>query len=128
MHNIKQFIESVPPGVFPLLAAALGLSAFQQKLHHWLSVQSGKLKMTISMILSVLIVLLPHWIGILSGNKYLLGAYTTEVLSAMTIFYTFLIKESSQINEDLSLDQIVIPEPPVAEPVPEETVANFESK
>lgn len=133
MHDIKHFVESFPPGVFPLLAAALGLSAFQQKLHHWLSVQSGRIKMLISVGLSILIVLIPHWIGILQGNTDLLGAYSAEVLSGMTVFYTFLIKETPQINADLSPEQIVVPDPPVA-PVqtpalPEiDTAADFETK
>lgn len=127
LHTIKQYIDSVPPGVFPLLAAALGLSAFQQKLHKWLSVQNSKLKMLISIVLSIAIVLLPHWIGILSGGKDLLGGYTTMVLSAMTVFYHFLIKETPDLNVDLAPDVLIEPtlQP---EPVVEETAANFESK
>lgn len=128
MQTIKNFIDSFPPGVFPLLAAALGLSAMQQKLHHWLSIQNAKVKMTITIVLSILVVLLPHWIGILQGTKDMLGAYSTMVLSAMTIFYHFLIKEVPDLNVDLSPDEVVLPTETVEQPVQEETAANFEAQ
>lgn len=112
-HNLKSFLESFPPGVFPLLAAAMGLSALQLKLHKWLSIQSPKVKVSISALLSACMVLLPHWIGILQGDKNLLGAYTAEVLSVMSLFYNLILKETDQLNVDMSPDEIVTPEPPV---------------
>lgn len=116
LDHIKTFVESLPSGVFPLLAASLGLSAFQQKLHTWLSVQSRKIKQTISIILAVLIVLLPHGIGVLAGNAQVLGAYTAMVLAAMTVFYNFLIKETPAINADLGTAAVQAPASVVVTP------------
>lgn len=128
MHAIKDFLLSFPPGFFPLLAAALGLSAFQQKIHKWISYQKSWFKVTVSVVLSSLLVLLPHWIGLLQGDKNLLGAYTAEVFTVMSVFYNFLLKEKNQLNVDLSPDEIatpVLPQQPTEQPAQAETAAEF---
>lgn len=126
MHAIKDFLLSFPPGFFPLLAAALGLSAFQQKVHKWISYQKSWFKVTVSVALSSLLVLLPHWIGLLQGDKNLLGAYTTEVFTVMSVFYNFLLKEKPQLNDDLTPDAPPLVEPrPEVQPAPVDSAAQF---
>lgn len=127
MNTVTNFFLSLPPGLVPLLLAAPALSVFQTKFHKWLSVQNSKLKLLISIVLSTLVVVLPHWIGVLHGSASLLGAYTTAVLSAMTIFYQFLLKEKPQLDADLTPDAppLVETKPPVVQPVQGETAAEF---
>jgi len=127
LHAIKSFVESFPPGLFPLLLAIPALSVFQSKIHKWLSVQSPKVKVFISLVLSTLVVLLPHWIGILNGDKNILGAYTTMVLSGMSLFYNWVLKEKPQLDAALAPETVNVPElkQPETPPAPAEPVSDF---
>lgn len=132
MHELKQFIESFPPGVFPLMAGAFGLVSLQTRIHKWLSVQSPRIKVTISLVLGSMLVVIPHWIGILQGNKNLLGAYGAEVLTVMNYAYNWLLREKPLIDTDLGVvpASAVIPDPlPISVVSPaEDTAANFQAK
>lgn len=127
MNGIKDFFLNLPPGLVPLLLSAPALSVFQAKLHKWISVQSPKVKLLISVALSTLVVLLPHYIGILNGSAELLGAYTTAVLSVMTMFYQFILKEKPKLDADLTPDvpPVIEPKPLEVQPAPKETASEF---
>lgn len=126
MDAIKDFVNSLPPGLLPLLLAAPAVSVLQSKIHKWLSVQSSRVKMLISLVLSVLVVLLPHWIGLLQGDVTLMGAYGSSFLTGMTLFYQFILKEKPKLDADLAPEQVAVPEPkPVEQPAPVDSAAEF---
>jgi hypothetical protein len=124
MEAIKTFVNSLPAGLIPLILASPLISVFQSKIHKWLSVQSSKVKMLISLVLSILVVLIPHWIGLLKGDATLMGAYTSAFLTGMTLFYNFILKEKPSLDVDLSPNVIAVPETlpePTAQTAPAQT-------
>lgn len=85
---------------WPLIVAALGLSAFQVKINKWFNLQSDRLKVTITGVLSVLGAGIPLALGWLSSNPEFLGAYSAVVFSTMTFAYRFVIKPTTCLIED----------------------------
>lgn len=94
LHDIAG-VYSQHPEILPLLVSALGLSAFQVKIHKWFSVQSDKVKQAITVILSVAAAGIPTLLGWLSTNPTALGAHATFVFTGMTLLYRFIVKPAS---------------------------------
>jgi hypothetical protein len=103
MQAFHNFINLFPSATFPLMLAAFGLPALQQKLHHLLKIQSGKTKILLSGLLSLSLASLPVALGFLHENLKVLGGYTALVFTIISYVYQFLIKETPSVAIDLGM-------------------------
>jgi hypothetical protein len=98
METLNKVIELVYNHwelVVGLPIVSLLLSAFQQKVNKWFSVQSDKVKTFITLALSSLPVAVPAILGFIQTNPQFLGAATTAVFTLMTVIYRVFIKPFS---------------------------------
>lgn len=85
---------------WPLIVAALGLSAFQVKINKWFNLQSDRVKVSITGLLSALAAGIPLALGWLTANPEFFGAYTSVIFLTMTFAYRFIIKPATCLIQD----------------------------
>lgn len=90
--SITTIISSVPPEIWSVIGASPLLSAFQQKVHVWITGLSSKVKVLLSMTLAVVGTAVPvllHWYQV--TPELAVGVWGS-IFAGMTLFYRFVIQ------------------------------------
>lgn len=95
LHSIVQAYQSIPPDTIALIAGAVGLSAFQQKLKNWLELNDPKVLVLLTTTFSLAAAIVPAALGYLGSNPGAIGAHTAAIFTGMTLAYRYVIQPSS---------------------------------
>ncbi len=80
---------------------ALGLSAALQKVKHKLEIESPKVMLAVTSVISFLAVAIPGFLGWINMNPDVLGSYSAFVFTAMTLLYRYVVQPSSAFLSDV---------------------------
>lgn len=90
--NIQTIINSVPPELWAALFAGGGVSIAAQFGKKVLSLESPKVIMLLTTVLSALAAFIPVLLSAASANPGLLGKHAIEIIGVATLLYRYVIQ------------------------------------
>lgn len=98
--NIIQILQNVPTEVWPSLAAIIGVSAFQQKLKSWLELESPRVLVLMTGVLSLAGAIVPAILGWMSANPGQVASHAALWFTGLNFAYRYVIQPGgSLINQ-----------------------------
>lgn len=100
LTQVVDFITAIPVDTVWYLLGSIGLSAFLQKVKHWLTVENPKLLVTLTAFLSFAGAAVPAFLGWLQANPTVLGTHSAVIFTGMTLGYRFVVQPLSSFIGD----------------------------
>lgn len=128
MESLVNFIDNIPQAVWAIIAASGLVSILVQPIKRWLKLQSDKVILALTTVLSFVPVALDALNSATATNPAILGRQTMVVLGVSQLLYRFVVKPFSKLVADAKAERArqgteTVPTPaPLVPEVPLESV------